>query len=88
MGIAGCIVDENFFQNYLGMRNEYVDMSEFVRRMERGIYDPEEFEKALGWTKENCQIGQDVNPPHLTRTDVQKQGDWETVVKMTLITVI
>ncbi|MFC5448707.1 L-fucose isomerase [Paenibacillus aestuarii] len=85
MGIAGCIVDENFFQNYLGMRNEYVDMSEFIRRMERNIYDQEEFDKALKWTKENCQIGQDVNPPHLTRTDEQKQGDWETVVKMTLI---
>lgn len=85
MGIAGCIVDESFFQHYLGMRNEYVDMSEFVRRMERGIYDPEEYEKALAWTKESCQIGADVNPPHLTRTDAQKQGDWETVVKMTLI---
>ncbi|MGG1515975.1 L-fucose isomerase [Paenibacillus oryzisoli] len=85
MGIAGCIVDESFFQQYLGMRNEYVDMSEFIRRMERGIYDAAEYEKALAWTKENCRIGADVNPPHLTRTEAQKQGDWETVVKMTLI---
>jgi L-fucose/D-arabinose isomerase len=85
MGIAGCIVDESFFQKYLGMRNEYVDMTEFVRRMELGIYDREEYERALAWAKANCTIGEDVNPPHLTRTEEQKAGDWETVVKMTLI---
>lgn len=85
MGIAGCIVDETFFQKYLGMRNEYVDMSEFIRRMERGIYDPAEYEKALAWTKENCREGEDVNPPELKRTREQKDGDWETVVKMALI---
>lgn len=85
MGIAGCIVDEPFFQKYLGMRNEYVDMTEFVRRMELGIYDKEEYEKALKWVKENCKVGSDVNPPHLTRTDAQKEKDWETVVQMALI---
>jgi L-fucose isomerase len=85
MGIAGCIVDEDFFQQYLGMRNEYVDMSEFIRRMEREIYDKEEFAKALQWTKENCKEGADVNPPHLQRTREQKDQDWETVVKMALI---
>ena len=36
MGIAGSIVREDFFQEYLGMRNEYIDMSEFNRRLERG----------------------------------------------------
>lgn len=85
MGIAGCIVDETFFQDYLGMRNEYVDMTEFIRRMERGIYDQEEYERALAWTKANCQLGADVNPPGLVRTAEQKEQDWETVVKMTLI---
>lgn len=85
MGIAGCIVDESFFSDYLGMRNEYVDMSEFIRRMELKIYDEEEFDKALKWVKTNCNDGQDVNPPHLKRTDEQKEQDWETVVKMTLI---
>ncbi|WP_270168077.1 L-fucose isomerase [Paenibacillus sp. SYP-B4298] len=85
MGIAGCIVDETFFQDYLGMRNEYVDMTEFIRRMERGIYDQEEYERALAWTKANCQLGVDVNPPGLVRTAEQKEQDWETVVKMTLI---
>ncbi|CAG7652234.1 L-fucose isomerase [Paenibacillus allorhizosphaerae] len=85
MGIAGCIADESFFQRYLGMRNEYVDMSEFVRRMELGIYDKEEYERALAWAKEHCKEGADVNPPHLQRTREQKDGDWETVVKMALI---
>lgn len=85
MGIAGCIVDENFFQNYLGMRNEYVDMTEFVRRIERDIYDVEEFEKALQWVKENCEEGQDVNPEDIQRSREQKDKDWATVVKMALI---
>ncbi|NOU98185.1 L-fucose isomerase [Paenibacillus sp. LMG 31456] len=85
MGIAGCIADESFFQQYLGMRNEYVDMTEFVRRMERGIYDKDEFERALKWTKENCGEGIDVNPEHLKRTEDEKVQDWETVVQMTLI---
>ena len=49
MGIAGSMVNSDFFQNYLGMRNEYVDMSEFVRRIEEEIYDPEEFDRAMAW---------------------------------------
>jgi L-fucose isomerase len=85
MGIAGCIVDEDFFQKYLGMRNEYVDMTEFVRRMDLEIYDKEEFSKALAWVKENCTEGSDVNPPELQRTKEQKEKDWETSIKMTLI---
>ncbi|MDQ1914099.1 L-fucose isomerase [Paenibacillus sp. GD4] len=85
MGIAGCIADEGFFQQYLGMRNEYVDMTEFVRRMELGIYDQEEYKRALQWTKEHCREGKDVNPAHLKRTEEQKKADWETVVRMTLI---
>lgn len=85
MGIAGCIADEPFFHHYLGMRNEYVDMTEFVRRMEQAIYDPAEYERALAWTKMNCKEGADVNPPALQRTREQKDRDWETVVKMALI---
>ena len=46
MGIAGSVVNPDFFGSYLGMRNEYIDMSEFTRRIEEGIYDPEEYEKA------------------------------------------
>jgi L-fucose isomerase len=85
MGIAGCIVDETFFQRYLGIRNEYVDMTEFVRRMELGIYDHEEYGRALKWVREKCNPGNEVNPEHLRRTEEQKKKDWETVVKMTLI---
>lgn len=85
MGIAGCVIDENFFREYLGMRNEYVDMSEFVRRMERQIYDADELQRGLAWVRSNCPEGEDVNPPELRRTAKQKEQDWETVVKMTLI---
>jgi len=85
MGIAGSVVNEAFFQEYLGMRNEYVDMSEFVRRMDENIYDPAEFEKALAWVKEHCKEGPDNNPPHLRFSREKKDKDWETVVKMTLI---
>jgi L-fucose/D-arabinose isomerase len=83
MGIAGSIVREDFFQEYLGMRNEYIDMSEFNRRLEEEIFDKEEFVKALDWTKKYCSEGKDVNTaPHSRK---QKDKEWETVVKMTLI---
>lgn len=85
MGIAGSIVNEQLFQDYLGMRNEYVDMSEFVRRFEEEIYDKTEFEKALAWVKENCRVGADNNPQHLIISDEEKAQQWETCVKMTLI---
>jgi L-fucose isomerase len=85
MGIAGCIADEPFFQRYLGMRNEYIDMTEFVRRIELGIYDKDEYERAHRWVLDNCREGSDVNPPNLTRTREQKDGDWRTIVKMALI---
>lgn len=85
MGIAGSIVDQKFFQKYLGMRNEYVDMSEVNRRLDRGIYDPVEYKKALAWVKENCKEGTDKNAPQYQRTREEKDKIWETVVKMTLI---
>jgi L-fucose isomerase len=85
MGIAGSIVDPSFFENYLGMQVEYLDMSEITRRIEEGIYDPDEFSKALAWTKSNCIEGREYNPPEKQRSRVQKDQDWETVVKMTLI---
>ncbi len=83
MGIAGSIVDDHFFQSYLGMRNEYVDMSEFTRRIDEGIYDPEEFKKAYKWSRENCIEGKDYN--QTARKKEEKDKIWETVVKMTLI---
>jgi L-fucose isomerase len=83
MGIAGSIVREDFFQEYLGMRNEYVDMSEFNRRLNEEIFDKEEFVKALEWTKKNCKEGKDLNAVPKSRK--QKDKEWETVVKMALI---
>jgi L-fucose isomerase len=85
MGIAGSIVDQPFFEEYLGMRVESVDMTEFVRRMDRGIFDPAEYERALKWVRENCPEGQDVNAPEKQRSREQKDKDWETCVKMALI---
>ncbi|BBH19084.1 L-fucose isomerase [Paenibacillus baekrokdamisoli] len=85
MGIAGSIVNDQFFQEYLGMRTEYIDMSEFVRRMDEGIYDGEEFERALVWVKANCIEGADNNAESMRTTREQKDQDWETVVKMTQI---
>lgn len=85
MGIAGCIVDDKFFQKFLGMRNEYADMTEMVRRIEQGIYDHDEFTRAMDWVKANCPEGRDVNTPESQRTRQSKDQDWETVVRMTLI---
>lgn len=86
MGIAGSIVDADFFQNYLGMRNEYIDMSECVRRMDEGIYDKVEFEKALQWTRGNCIEGEDVyNTADIRASRQDMDNQWETVVKMALI---
>ncbi|MEI8094282.1 MAG: L-fucose isomerase [Spirochaetales bacterium] len=85
MGIAGSIVNEDFFQKYLGMRNEFVDMSEFTRRIDEGIYDPEEFKKALAWVKKNCPQGPDLNPPKAKKKQSVLDKEWEYVVKMTLI---
>ena len=85
MGIAGSIVDASFFQKYLGMRDEYVDMCEFTRRIDEEIYDVVEYEKALVWTKENCKEGKDLNKIEEHKSRENKNKDWETVVKMTLI---
>ena len=85
MGIAGSIVDQSFFESYLGMRIEAVDMTELTRRMDEGIYDPEEYARALAWTEANCKEGPEHNPPARQRTPLQKDKDWETVVKMAMI---
>ena len=70
-------------QKYFGIRAEWVDMSEILRRIDLGIYDHEEYEKALAWTKANCKPGDDNNErPH---TPEQKEAEWEFVCKMTII---
>ena len=85
MGIAGSMVNPDFFQDYLGMRNEYVDMAEIIRRVNEGIYDKAEFAKALAWTKANCKEGADGNKPEIQKTRAEKDALWEYVVKMTII---
>jgi L-fucose/D-arabinose isomerase len=78
-------VDPAFFRDYLGMRTEMVDMTEFVRRMDRGIFDPEEYGRALAWVRENCPEGKDWNKPEKQRSRDEKDRDWERSVKMSLI---
>ena len=87
MGIAGSIVDCDFFQKYLGMRNESVDEVEILRRMDLGIYDHEEYEKAKAWVEKYCmpQEGWDRNRPEKQKTREEKDKDWDFVTKMTLI---
>ena len=83
MGIAGSIVDAGFFQSYLGMRNEYVDMSEFIRRIEGNIFDREEYARAIEWTKKYCIEGIDLNREKHSRA--KKENEWQTIVKMAII---
>lgn len=85
MGIAGSMVDSNFFQDYLGIRTEFVDSTEVLRRIDEEIYDKAEFEKAMAWTRANCIEGKDYNVAENQADDVRKQHEWEVVVKMTLI---
>jgi L-fucose/D-arabinose isomerase len=85
MGIAGSIVDPDFFQDYLGMRNEYVDMSELVRRLEEKIYSDAEFRRALDWVKANCKEGPDANPADKQHSRERKDKAWATSVKMAMI---
>ena len=87
MGIAGSIVNPDFFQEYLGMRNESVDSTEILRRMDEGIYDQEEFRKAMEWTEKYCKVneGVDFNSEEKTKTREEKDKDWEFVVKMAII---
>lgn len=87
MGIAGSIVNPDFFQKYLGMRNESVDSTEIIRRMKEGIYDHEEFERAMAWTEKYCKVneGTDYNRPEKQKSRAEKDKDWEFVVKMTII---
>jgi len=85
MGIAGSVVDPAFFESFLGMRVESIDMTEFVRRMDKGIYDEAEYEKALSWVKANCPEGKDFNSPETVRSREQLDSEWTISVKMALI---
>lgn len=85
MGIAGSIVNPELFEKYLGMRCESIDMSEFVRRWDEGIYDPEEFAKAEKWVKENITFGWDKNPDEVKHDDARKEEVLKTCIKMVMI---
>lgn len=91
MGIAGSFCDANMFQKYLGIRSEWVDMTEIIRRITLEIYDKDEYNKAFEWVKENCKEGFDCNagknlPEIITKSKVvPADKDWEFIVKMTLI---
>lgn len=85
MGIGGSMVNPDFFEDYLGMRCEYVDMSEIIRRIDEKIYDEAEYEKALKWVKDNCKEGKDNNLPESQASRERKDWEWEFCVKMALI---
>ena len=91
MGIAGSFCDPDVLQKYFGIRAEWVDEVEILRRIAIGIYDPEEYEKALQWVKANCREGFDKNlgkdlPKVITKSKIiPAEKDWEFIVKMTLI---
>ncbi|MEG2088271.1 MAG: L-fucose isomerase [Angelakisella sp.] len=91
MGIAGSYCNADMFQKYFGIRAEWVDMTEIIRRITLGIYDPTEYEKALAWIKANCKEGLDINagkslPPVITKSKVvAPEKDWEFITKMTMV---
>ncbi len=85
MGIAGSIVDQPFFEEYLGMRVETIDMTEFIRRIDRKIYDEAEFSRAKTWVKKYCPEGKDFNPPKYRVDKKQRDQDWDFSIKMALI---
>lgn len=85
MGIAGSIVDPNFFEEYLNMRCESVDMCEIIRRVNENIFDPEEYKKALEWTRKYCKESPDFINKENGKTREEQDALWEYVVKMTII---
>ena len=82
MGIGGSIMDQAFMEDYLGLRVESVDEVEILRRMDEGIYNKEEYEKALAWTREHCKEGRDDNPDFVRFTREQKDEQWAFTIKM------
>ena len=85
MGIGGSIISPEFFEEYLGMRVESVDEVEIIRRKEKGIYDENEYKKALKWVKEKCKPDFDKNPKEMQKTAAEKEKDWEFTAKMACI---
>lgn len=68
MGIAGSIVDHDFFESWLGMKVQAVDMTELRRRIDQGIYDEEELALALSWADRHFRYGPDLNSEQYRRS--------------------
>ncbi len=85
MGIGGSIVDPNFFEDYLNMRCESVDMTEIIRRVNENIYDPEEFARAQKWVKKYCNQGADFYNGKKGKSAAEQKAIWDYCVKMTMI---
>ena len=91
MGIMGSYCDTQMFQKYFGIRAEWCDLTEIIRRITLEIYDHEEYDKALAWIRANCREGFDCNagkqlPEDITRSKVvPADKDWEFIAKMTII---
>ena len=88
MGIAGSIVNPDFLQEYLGIRAESIDLTEILRRIQLGIFDHEEYDKAMAWTEKYCKPneGDDIkNEPAKQKSREEKEEDWKFIVKMTII---
>ncbi len=91
MGIAGSYCDAEMFQKYFGIRPEWVDLTEILRRITLEIYDKDEYEKAYNWIKENCREDYDVNagknlPEIITKSKViAPDKDWEFIAKFSII---
>ncbi|MBP5299376.1 MAG: L-fucose isomerase, partial [Lachnospiraceae bacterium] len=85
MGIGGSIINQDFFEEYLGMRVESVDEVEILRRMDEHIYNEAEYQKALAWIKKYAKQGFDKNPDFVKKSDEQKEKDWEFTAKMAVI---
>lgn len=86
MGIAGSYVDAQMFQEYFGLRTEWLDQIEIERRVAHEIYDKAEYEKALAWRKTYCPEGFDPNEgTSFQHSREEKDAEWQRVVKQTLI---
>lgn len=91
MGIMGSYCDTQMFQKYFGIRAEWCDLTEILRRITLEIYDKDEYDRALKWIKDNCKEGYDCNkgkqfPEVITKSKVvEPDKDWEFIAKMSII---
>lgn len=91
MGIAGSFLNPDLMQNYFGIRAEWVDMTEIIRRVQKNIFDKDEFDKAYAWAMKNCKIARDRNVDvwkcELEKADTpeEQKEKFAFTIKMTLI---